>query len=33
MKRQKQQRIFMSIMAIIMVIAMVLPIVATIFNP
>jgi len=33
MKHQKKQRIFMSAMAILMVIAMILPIVATIFTP
>ena len=33
MKHQKEQRICMSAMAILMVIAMILPIVATIFTP
>lgn len=33
MKNQKKQRIFMSVMAILMVIAMVLPLIATIFTP
>ena len=33
MKHQKKQRIFMSVMAIIMVVAMILPILATIMTP